>query len=111
VNGGQGDDVLYGNSGKDILVGGSGQDLLFGGADADVFVLSQPEGVAQIDVLMDFDAAQGDKIHLPRGITGEGLTLTSVDTNGDGVTDATLVQASFSGQFQALVQLRVVQQR
>ena len=35
LNGGQGDDILFGNGGADTLNGGAGFDILIGGAGAD----------------------------------------------------------------------------
>ncbi|WP_343822180.1 type I secretion C-terminal target domain-containing protein, partial [Castellaniella daejeonensis] len=38
LDGGAGDDVLYGQGGNDTLIGGAGSDALYGGAGDDVFV-------------------------------------------------------------------------
>jgi Ca2+-binding RTX toxin-like protein len=86
VYGGQGNDVVYGNLGNDIVYGNFGNDLVFGGQDADRlfggqgndtingnlgndtlfgnlgadrFVFGQGAGA---DVVMDFNAAQGDRL-------------------------------------------------
>ena len=36
VNGGTGNDVIFGNGGKDVLAGGAGDDIIFGGSQADI---------------------------------------------------------------------------
>lgn len=103
LNGGRGNDALYGNDGDDVLQGGGGQDLLVGGRGADTFVLSKPTSDwSQVDVLVDFNPAQGDRIHLPEGITVRDLILTGVDTDGDRVADATFIQTATNGRRQML---------
>lgn len=66
--GGLGNDTLFGGAGNDRLNGGLGADRLHGGAGADVFVYTDiaesnlnPGGR---DVILDFNAAQGDRIDL-----------------------------------------------
>ena len=68
VYGNLGDDVIYGNFANDNLFGGQGNDtingnlgndLLFGNLGADRFVFGQGAGA---DVVMDFSAAQGDRL-------------------------------------------------
>ncbi|MBY0227543.1 MAG: calcium-binding protein [Hyphomicrobium sp.] len=61
--------VLSGGDGNDTLIGGLGDDTLSGGVGADVFVydLNDPGG-AQLDIVMDFNRAEGDKISF--GING-----------------------------------------
>lgn len=58
--GGAGDDLLDGGEGDDRLEGNGGENRLFGGPGADVFVIA--DGAA--DLLMDFSAAEGDRIDL-----------------------------------------------
>jgi Ca2+-binding RTX toxin-like protein len=59
-------DTLFGDSGNDTLWGGGGDDVLDGGADADVmrggsgkdfFVFSTALGAANVDQILDFNAA------------------------------------------------------
>jgi Ca2+-binding RTX toxin-like protein len=69
--GGGADDVLYGFGGVDALEGGSGIDHLFGGADADSFHFGNGSGT---DYIYDFNALDGDKIHLASGINGSAIT-------------------------------------
>jgi len=67
-----GNDVLNGGAGHDTLNGGPGGDTMAGGLDADIFVWhSTNEGAAltsagvdsaNLDVILDFNAAEGDKI-------------------------------------------------
>jgi Ca2+-binding RTX toxin-like protein len=77
INGGEGADDLHGDAGSDRLdggadadklEGGAGTDYLTGGAGADIFVwLSTIETstvVPQADLVLDFDAAQGDRLSL-----------------------------------------------
>ena len=97
--GGSGDDVLDGGAGADRLEGGAGDDLLFGGPGQDVLVggpgadrfLALTLGDGR-DVVLDFDAAQGDVLDLSRLFEdGEPLdvVLRAVrrDLDDDGVAD------------------------
>lgn len=61
VFGGDGDDLLIGGKFKDILNGGTGNDRLFGKAGLDVFQFGSDllDGVKDVDVIRDF--AKGDK--------------------------------------------------
>lgn len=88
INGGIGNDRLYGADGRDNLSGSLGNDLLqgdggadslWGGAGADKFVFIAVEDSARtsgIDTIVDFSAAQGDRIDL-RGIDAS----TAIDGN------------------------------
>lgn len=53
--GGTGDDYLTGDAGADLLVGGAGADTLIGGVGADRFILDQPPGGANVDILAGFE--------------------------------------------------------
>lgn len=64
LRGGSGDDVLYGREGDDFLSGDRGDDVLFGGAGADRFYVAAGAGV---DLVMDFNRAQGDRVQLAPG--------------------------------------------
>ena len=64
VRGGQGDDVLSGGAGNDWLAGDRGSDTLAGGAGADVF---HTWSEAAIDRVLDFNAAEGDRVNLLPG--------------------------------------------
>ncbi len=88
LNGGDGDDRLWGGAGADQIEGGSGDDRLSGGRGADVF-LFRPDAIGDHDVVIDFSAAQGDRI---------GLSLIDADA-GTAVNDAFrfIGTAAFSG--------------
>ncbi len=77
----RGDDGLTGGSGDDTLIGGRGDDLLAGEGGADVFVFGQ-RGFGR-DSLLDFTPGE-DQVDL----SGLGLGLAQIDTNGDGVIGA-----------------------
>lgn len=121
--GGEGNDELRGGAGDDFLFGGSGADRLLGGLGADRFVFGEGDLSAQrtlADTIMDFSAAQGDRIDLSAidaiagtsnndafrfigdakfsGKAGElrarftgGNWDVEADTNGDGIADLILV--------------------
>jgi uncharacterized repeat protein (TIGR01451 family) len=55
LRGGAGNDVLRGGAGRDLLRGGPGDDRLLGGTGPDRF-----SGGPGVDVLLDFNPAQGD---------------------------------------------------
>jgi serralysin len=66
VRGGQGDDSLTGGAGDDFISGDRGNDTEAGGAGADIFHGSQDAG---IDRVLDFHAAEGDRVMLDPGTT------------------------------------------
>jgi Ca2+-binding RTX toxin-like protein len=81
-----GDDILIGGRGNDSLIGGTGADRLTGGLDADTFVFNftyETHGYdrLQMDYILDFSRAQGDKIGLNGIDANEG-----VDGNQDFTT-------------------------
>jgi Ca2+-binding RTX toxin-like protein len=100
-------DTVEGGRGNDFLDGGAGNDTLLGGAGADVFVLRSGGGH---DVVMDFDAASGDRVMFDFGTYSDVMVfgrlsdgqswsnfngsatfgVTAADVNGDGVTDTVL---------------------
>lgn len=75
--GGAGDDTLYGGDGDDILYSGSGNDTLYGGAGADQFIYTSIS--LGSDVVLDFNAAEGDRIRLDIE-TSSGTRLTWSDS-------------------------------
>ncbi|WP_319023975.1 Ig-like domain-containing protein [Vibrio navarrensis] len=62
LDGGLGDDILYGQGGNDTLIGGLGNDILTGGEGADIFKWVDMETAS--DRVTDFNVAQGDKLDL-----------------------------------------------
>lgn len=103
VRGGKGNDALVGGTGNDTITGDVGIDRLWGGEGGDVFVLTRndksstpkamhaghdhttsddnvtPVDEAQpitSDFILDYNAAQGDVIGLPGGLTVDDLVLT-----------------------------------
>ncbi|MFH1517654.1 MAG: type I secretion C-terminal target domain-containing protein, partial [Pseudomonadota bacterium] len=76
LSGEAGNDILDGGDDADILVGGEGNDILVGGKGADTFVFSQ-SGSANVDHIVDYSHAEGDKIDL------QGLLNTNFDPGSD----------------------------
>lgn len=77
ISGGNGRDRLFGDNGRDTLNGGAGNDTLDGGNDndrlegdlgADVYVFSNRRS-ADIDTIIGFDGAGGDRLDLANGVT------------------------------------------
>ena len=62
--GNDGDDIIYGRSGNDILYGGFGVDTLYGESGSDVFVFENASAFNGIDIVHDFDIAEGDAINI-----------------------------------------------
>ena len=62
--GGHGSDILYGGSGADFISGGSGADLLYGGADGDVFDARVTNSSENVNIVVDFNADESDRIEL-----------------------------------------------
>lgn len=102
LNGGLGDDMIFGQEGVDMITGGFGDDLIYGGSGADVIIFeSIMDG---LDSVMDFDAADGDALDLS-ALLGSydplqnaindfiqvtesgGNTTVSVDTDGAGLSE------------------------
>lgn len=76
VRGGQDADMLVGGEGNDLLIGDLGFDGLTGNAGADWFVL-RSDAIDSIggDAILDFRAAEGDKIVLTGGLTEADVTF------------------------------------
>lgn len=75
LQGGEGNDSLSGGDGDDSLEGGLGTDVLQGGAGADGFLLQAMgeaawSGLASLDLLLGFSAAEGDRLRLSDASTG-----------------------------------------
>jgi Ca2+-binding RTX toxin-like protein len=80
LDGGTGSDHIIGGSISDILGGNFGSDVLVGGGGQDLFVISNPDFTE--DFIVDFNAADGDKILLQ----GLDLSVFSIDPSGEGET-------------------------
>ncbi|UUC52572.1 retention module-containing protein [Pseudomonas citronellolis] len=85
LEGGKGDDLLFGQGGNDTLLGGDGNDILFGGmgddtltggAGADQFVWQK--GETGHDVIKDFNIGEGDSLNLADLLQGEHATADSL---------------------------------
>lgn len=63
LSGGDGLDRLLGGAGDDVLNSGAGRDVLRGDGGADVFVLDEFAAFG-LDVIRDFDSAEGDAVRL-----------------------------------------------
>ncbi|OGP85151.1 MAG: hypothetical protein A2V87_01920 [Deltaproteobacteria bacterium RBG_16_58_17] len=118
VLGGRGDDILTGSSGNDFLVGGDGNDILVGGVGndkliggpgADTFVFRET-GSANIDHIVDYNAAEGDKIDLQALLDGNFNSGSNINDfvkltqDGNNIivavdTDGTANGANFSDVF------------
>jgi serralysin len=95
VRGGQGTDVVRGEAGDDWLSGDRGSDTVSGGAGADIFHGSQDAG---LDRILDFNAAEGDRVQLDPGTTYS-LRQSGADTVVDmgGGHQMVLVGVQLSG--------------
>ncbi|MEX0827635.1 MAG: right-handed parallel beta-helix repeat-containing protein, partial [Haliea sp.] len=93
-----GDDELFGFGGADVIVGGDGADTLTGGSERDTFVYTEISdsgiGSGNRDVIMDFDATNGDMLSF-EGFATDGFDYSfndstdvlSVDLDGDFTID------------------------
>jgi len=72
IEGGAGNDLLQGGLGSDTLDGGRGNDRLYGGGGADRFEFRPGDGV---DRIADFDAVEGDRIHLDPALGDPEVTI------------------------------------
>jgi len=66
VRGGQDNDSIAGGAGADFMSGDKGSDTVSGGAGADIFHISSGAG---LDRVIDFNLAEGDRVHLDAGTT------------------------------------------
>jgi serralysin len=66
VRGGQDNDSISGGAGDDFMSGDKGSDTVVGGAGADIFHISSDAGS---DRVLDFNLAEGDRVHLDPGAT------------------------------------------
>jgi T1SS-143 domain-containing protein len=99
LEGGLGDDLIFGQEGNDTIDGGAGHNTLYGGSGSDTFLISTVDGV---NTIKDFNAASGgDKLDISHVLSGfdpltdalhnfvhvdntGGNTIVSVDPTGTG---------------------------
>lgn len=70
IRGGDGSDLLHGGIGDDILYGDAGADTIFGGLGADTFRFEAATAYSAIDIVKDFNVAEGDVIDLTDVLDG-----------------------------------------
>ena len=74
-----GDDFLYGGNGDDYLGGGKGSDFLSGGAGADVFAFTGASALSEFDRINDFNIEEGDVIALRDILIGYDPLTNSIE--------------------------------
>ncbi|MGG4772996.1 Ig-like domain-containing protein, partial [Paenalcaligenes sp. Me52] len=77
LDGGAGNDILYGQGGNDTLIGGAGDDIMFGGEGDDTFVWNKgDEGTVTkpaVDKVMDFGDSGTDTLDLTDLLSGHDI--------------------------------------
>jgi VCBS repeat-containing protein/ELWxxDGT repeat protein len=93
IYGHAGNDIISTGLGNDLLVGGEGADTLTGGGGADQFKYNaaSESTLSHLDVISDFNAAEGDTINL------SGLGLSGGLTNGGTGAFGTSPHVGFGG--------------
>ena len=76
LEGGAGNDLMFGQGGNDKLIGGPGDDILYGGTGADEFIWKS--GDTGHDVIKDFSIAEGDTLNLADLLQGALPTADSL---------------------------------
>ncbi|WP_346655004.1 immunoglobulin-like domain-containing protein [Pseudomonas asiatica] len=97
--GGLGKDTLLGGEGNDILLGGKGDDTMTGGSGADTFVWKA--GDTGKDVIKDFKVAEGDRIDLKDLLQGEKGSTIDNYLKLTTVEGTTTLQVSSEGKLNA----------
>ena len=110
LRGGRDNDTLVGGDGDDVLVGDRGVDLLTGGLGADVFILRTDTGEvtpepSAADRILDFNAAEGDRIGITGGVPIEVLSFAPADINGNGIEDTIIQYTETDDAFGTLVDI------
>lgn len=107
LRGGKGNDRVGGDEGDDILMGDLGSDSLTGGAGADTYIFRKDEATGQFDhtkadCILDFNAAEADRIGLTEDLSLQDLSFDSVDVNQDGTLD-TIVKLGGTNEILGIV--------
>ncbi|WP_447747374.1 retention module-containing protein [Pseudomonas nicosulfuronedens] len=76
LEGGAGNDLMFGQGGNDKLIGGPGDDILYGGTGADEFIWKS--GDTGHDVVKDFNIAEHDVLNFADLLQGEAATASSL---------------------------------
>jgi T1SS-143 domain-containing protein len=76
LEGGPGNDLMFGQGGNDKLIGGPGDDIMYGGAGADEFIWKS--GDTGHDVIKDFNIAEHDVLNFADLLQGEAATASSL---------------------------------
>ncbi|MCP8472160.1 DUF5801 repeats-in-toxin domain-containing protein, partial [Pseudomonas triclosanedens] len=76
LEGGAGNDLMFGQGGNDKLIGGPGDDIMFGGTGADEFIWKS--GDTGHDVIKDFSFTEGDTLNLADLLQGESESASSL---------------------------------
>ncbi|QJP10839.1 retention module-containing protein [Pseudomonas multiresinivorans] len=76
LEGGAGNDLMFGQGGNDKLIGGPGDDIMYGGTGADEFIWKS--GDTGHDVIKDFSIAEGDTLNLADLLQGALPTADSL---------------------------------
>ncbi|MFV3334858.1 retention module-containing protein [Pseudomonas sp. NY15437] len=76
LEGGAGNDLMFGQGGNDKLIGGPGDDILYGGTGADEFIWKS--GDTGHDVIKDFSIAEHDVLNFADLLQGETATASSL---------------------------------
>ncbi|MBB4863759.1 T1SS-143 domain-containing protein [Pseudomonas nitritireducens] len=76
LEGGAGNDLMFGQGGNDKLIGGPGDDIMYGGTGADEFIWKS--GDTGHDVIKDFSISEGDTLNLADLLQGALPTADSL---------------------------------
>jgi len=76
LEGGAGNDLMFGQGGNDKLIGGPGDDIMYGGTGADEFIWKS--GDSGHDVIKDFNLAEHDVLNFADLLQGESATASSL---------------------------------
>lgn len=106
-----GHDEINGGFGDDFITGGTGWDTLTGGKGADTFIYAKGDSGSHFDtsdIITDFNAAEGDRIHLGNFTPSAGQYLeTTVFDDGNHVDNFNLAR-SYAAHHIGLDGVRVV---